>query len=99
VWIPVYAIYRDSDFYPESDVFDPTRFNEEAVKSRHSMVYLLFGNEPRNCITIKFKYHILFAFALYLTGKYFLLYDLCDFYFQVFVPYLSDQTWAYKNIT
>ncbi|XP_011631427.2 probable cytochrome P450 6a14, partial [Pogonomyrmex barbatus] len=54
VWIPVYAIHRDPNIYPEPDVFDPERFDDEAVKSRHSMVYLPFGDGPRNCIGARF---------------------------------------------
>ncbi|XP_011878191.1 PREDICTED: cytochrome P450 6A1-like isoform X2 [Vollenhovia emeryi] len=52
VWIPIYGMHRDPDIYPKPDVFDPERFNEEAVQSRHSMVYQPFGDGPRNCIGI-----------------------------------------------
>ncbi|XP_071567381.1 cytochrome P450 6A1-like [Temnothorax nylanderi] len=54
VWIPTYAIHRDPNIYPKPDVFDPERFNEEAVRSRHPMAYLPFGDGPRNCIGARF---------------------------------------------
>ncbi|XP_071646418.1 cytochrome P450 6a8-like [Temnothorax longispinosus] len=54
VWIPTYAIQRDPSIYPKPDVFDPERFNEEAVQSRHPMTYLPFGDGPRNCIGSRF---------------------------------------------
>lgn len=54
IWIPIYAIYRDPDIYPKPNDFDPERFNEEAVRSRHPMVYLPFGDGPRNCIGARF---------------------------------------------
>ncbi|XP_077276291.1 putative cytochrome P450 6a13 [Temnothorax americanus] len=54
IWIPAYAIQRDPSIYPKPDVFDPERFNEEAVRSRHPMAYLPFGDGPRNCIGARF---------------------------------------------
>lgn len=54
IWIPVYAIQRDPNIYPDPDVFDPERFNEETVQTRNAMFYLPFGDGPRNCIgTVK----------------------------------------------
>lgn len=50
IWIPIYAIQRDPNYYPDPEVFDPERFDNDAVKSRHPMVYLPFGDGPRNCI-------------------------------------------------
>ncbi|XP_011862711.1 PREDICTED: probable cytochrome P450 6a13 isoform X1 [Vollenhovia emeryi] len=54
IWIPIYGMQRDPDIYPKPDVFDPERFNEEAVQSRHPMVYEPFGDGPRNCIASRF---------------------------------------------
>lgn len=50
VWIPIYAIHHDPSIYPEPDVFDPERFSDEVVQTRHAMFYLPFGDGPRNCI-------------------------------------------------
>ncbi|XP_060824010.1 cytochrome P450 6a2-like [Bombus pascuorum] len=54
VLIPVYAIQRDSNIYPDPEKFDPERFNEDAVAARHLMCYLPFGDGPRNCIGARF---------------------------------------------
>ena len=50
VWIPTYAIQRDPQYYPNPQTFDPERFNDEAVQSRHPMLFSPFGDGPRNCI-------------------------------------------------
>lgn len=50
VWIPIYGIHRDLKYHPNPDTFDPDRFKDEEVSSRHPMVFLPFGDGPRNCI-------------------------------------------------
>ena len=50
VWIPLLALHRDPDNYPNPDEFNPERFSKEAIEARHPMTYLPFGGGPRNCI-------------------------------------------------
>lgn len=47
VFIPVYSIQHDDEFYPKPEKFDPERFSDENRKSRHPMTYLPFGGGPR----------------------------------------------------
>ncbi|XP_043471293.1 uncharacterized protein LOC122504303 [Leptopilina heterotoma] len=54
VWVPVYAMHRDPKNYPNPELFDPERFEDEEINSRHAMVYLPFGEGPRNCIGARF---------------------------------------------
>lgn len=50
VWIPICAIHRDPNYWPDPEKFDPERFNDENKKNIVPGTFLGFGNGPRNCI-------------------------------------------------
>ncbi|XP_018785106.1 PREDICTED: cytochrome P450 6g1-like [Bactrocera latifrons] len=50
LYIPIFGIQRDPEFWPNPDTFDPERFNAENKKTHKPMSYLPFGSGPRNCI-------------------------------------------------
>lgn len=48
--LSIYALHRDSKYYPEPEKFDPNRFAPEQVKARPKLAYMPFGAGPRMCI-------------------------------------------------
>ncbi|KAF2897255.1 hypothetical protein ILUMI_08920 [Ignelater luminosus] len=54
VLIPALALHHDPEYYPDPDVFDPERFNDENKKSIHPFTYIPFGEGPRICIGLRF---------------------------------------------
>ncbi|XP_058794276.1 cytochrome P450 6A1-like isoform X2 [Phymastichus coffea] len=83
VWIPVYAIQRDPQIYPNPDTFDPERFDDEISKHRNLSFYLPFGAGPRNCIAARFANYQSKVGLIKILSKYKV--DVCD---ETCVPYV-----------
>uniref|UniRef100_A0A2Y9D1N5 Cytochrome P450 n=1 Tax=Anopheles dirus TaxID=7168 RepID=A0A2Y9D1N5_9DIPT len=54
IMIPIYAMHRDPQHFPEPDEYRPERFAPEEVAQRDSHCYLPFGEGPRICIGMRF---------------------------------------------
>ena len=50
VWLPIFGIHRDPQYYPEPKRFDPERFSDENKAKIKPYTYLPFGSGPRSCI-------------------------------------------------
>ncbi|XP_046734957.1 uncharacterized protein LOC124404668 [Diprion similis] len=74
--IPVYGIHHDPEIYPNPEIFDPERFTEENIASRHPYTYLPFGEGPRNCIGMGFGLVQTKVALVSLVSKYRLTLDL-----------------------
>ncbi|XP_071870351.1 cytochrome P450 9e2-like [Bombus fervidus] len=54
IWIPIYGIQRDPQYYPEPNKFNPDRFYNDAKQMFNSSSFFTFGLGPRMCIGNRF---------------------------------------------
>ncbi|KAM4603326.1 cytochrome P450 3A27-like [Polymixia lowei] len=54
VMVPIYALHRDPDLWPNPEEFEPDRFSKENKQGIDPYTYLPFGAGPRNCIGMRF---------------------------------------------
>uniref|UniRef100_A0AAX7U9F2 unspecific monooxygenase n=1 Tax=Astatotilapia calliptera TaxID=8154 RepID=A0AAX7U9F2_ASTCA len=54
VMVPVYALHRDPELWPEPEEFKPDRFSKENKQNINPYTYLPFGAGPRSCMGTRF---------------------------------------------
>ncbi|XP_068444749.1 cytochrome P450 3A27-like [Clinocottus analis] len=54
VMIPVYALQRDPELWPQPEDFTPDRFGKQSAQSVNPYAYMPFGVGPRNCLGMRF---------------------------------------------
>ncbi|XP_011303493.1 cytochrome P450 9e2-like [Fopius arisanus] len=67
VWLPIYCIHRDPEYFDNPEVFDPERFVKGDKSSAFAVNSMTFGQGPRACIGNRFailETKILFAYLL-----------------------------------
>ncbi|XP_045448676.1 cytochrome P450 9e2-like [Melitaea cinxia] len=77
ITIPIWAIHRDPNLFPNPNKFDPERFSEENKAKINPMSYMPFGAGSRSCIGSKFAlcelkvllYYILLSMEVYPSKK------------------------------
>lgn len=68
--IPLQALHMDPDYWPDPEVYDPERFNENRKQSVVKMTFLAFGEGPRMCVGMKMALLQMKASLATLINKY-----------------------------
>ncbi|KAL5022796.1 hypothetical protein ScPMuIL_001951 [Solemya velum] len=53
ITVPVFALHRNEEFWPNPEKFDPERFTPEEKAKRNPYTYLPFGLGPRICLGMR----------------------------------------------
>lgn len=69
VWLPIYALHLDPKYWPDPEIFDPERFNDENKLNIHPGTYFPFGNGQRACIASRFAMMVIKTLMFYLLKE------------------------------
>lgn len=70
ICLPIYAIQRDPELFPDPQRFDPERFSDERKHQIKPFTFLALGAGPRNCIGSRFVLMEVKAFLFYLLTTF-----------------------------
>ncbi|KAK5646726.1 hypothetical protein RI129_005190 [Pyrocoelia pectoralis] len=54
IFIPLYGIHMNPEYFPEPERYDPERFSQENLTKETSFAFMPFGCGPRMCVGNKF---------------------------------------------
>lgn len=69
VFVPIYSIHRDPEYYPDPLKFDPERFSEENKRNRHPMAYLPFSELTTRSILLSFSFKLFIFIFIFRCWK------------------------------
>lgn len=95
LYIPMFGLHYDPEYFPESQKYDPERFNEENKNKIPSCVYMPFGEGPHNCIGKERSVFITARFNDAYTYNSFCQVVISPYYFlfKAFVLDFCKQNW------
>ena len=70
VWIPIYSIQHDPQYFPNPEKFDPERFCDKNKENIKPYTYMPFGVGPRVCIGNRFALLETKSVLFYLLDKF-----------------------------
>lgn len=69
IWLPIFALHRDPNYWPEPERFDPERFSDENKVNIRPGTYLPFGSGQRACIASRFAMMVIKTLMYYLLKE------------------------------
>ena len=76
LFIPIWCLHHDPQYFPDPEKFDPERFSDENRDKIDPDTYIPFGVGPRNCIGSRFALMELKTILFYLLLNF--TFDITD---------------------
>jgi len=76
LFLPIYGLHMNSEYFPNPEKFDPERYNEENVGTITPGTYIPFGTGPRNCIGSRFALMQIKSILFYMLKEF--TFEICE---------------------
>lgn len=76
VWIPIYGLHMNPEYFQNPMKFDPERFNEKHIDNIQHGSYISFGAGPRSCIGSRFALMQVKSILYYLLKEF--SFEICE---------------------